>query len=375
MYNKTAIVVGAGIVGLATARALAIKGYKVTVIEKSHKSYGASIRNFGMVWPIGQPDGPLYEMALRTKSIWKDFLDTSKVNYNPCGSLHVATNQLELNVIEELYEIFLKNNHPVALYDKTKLIDTVPNINKQNVIAGLYSDDELIINAREAIWHLPSYLETVFNVTFQWGTTITAAKTNEVWSFKTKYQADLICICNGADFETLFPYIYQSKEITKCKLQMMRFKSNDSAYQLGPAICAGLSLVHYTSFKASKHLSALYNYYIKELPAYLQHGIHVMVSQNMERELTVGDTHEYGLDFDPFDNISLNEMVLQYLKTFLHIDEWHQFQSWNGVYAKMTNGDPYLFLEVEKGVYILNGIGGHGMTMSFGFAEQSINSI
>ena len=34
MLPQKAIVVGAGIVGLATARALAIKGYKVTVIDK-----------------------------------------------------------------------------------------------------------------------------------------------------------------------------------------------------------------------------------------------------------------------------------------------------------------------------------------------------
>jgi glycine/D-amino acid oxidase-like deaminating enzyme len=50
-------------------------------------------------------------------------------------------------------------------------------------------------------------------------------------------------------------------------------------------------------------------------------------------------------------------------------------QSWNGVYPIMTNGATDLFLNPEPGVYILNGIGGHGMTMSFGFAEEMINSI
>jgi glycine/D-amino acid oxidase-like deaminating enzyme len=47
--NKSAIVVGAGIVGLATARALAEKGYTVKVIEKSQFSLGASVRNFGVL--------------------------------------------------------------------------------------------------------------------------------------------------------------------------------------------------------------------------------------------------------------------------------------------------------------------------------------
>ena len=84
MKNKTAIVVGAGILGLATARALAIRGFAVTVIEKSQFSLGASVRNFGMLWPVGQPEGKLYNRALRTKEIWLDYLTASNTPYNPC---------------------------------------------------------------------------------------------------------------------------------------------------------------------------------------------------------------------------------------------------------------------------------------------------
>ena len=71
--NKSAIVVGAGIVGLATARALAEKGYSVKVIEKSQFALGASVRNFGMLWPVGQPDGNLYNRSVRTKEIWVEY--------------------------------------------------------------------------------------------------------------------------------------------------------------------------------------------------------------------------------------------------------------------------------------------------------------
>jgi len=51
--KKKAIVVGAGIVGLAVTRALVIKGYQVEVFDRSAFAVGASIRNFGMIWPIG----------------------------------------------------------------------------------------------------------------------------------------------------------------------------------------------------------------------------------------------------------------------------------------------------------------------------------
>lgn len=39
MNKKSAIVIGAGIVGLAMARALAIKNYEVIVFERHPKSY------------------------------------------------------------------------------------------------------------------------------------------------------------------------------------------------------------------------------------------------------------------------------------------------------------------------------------------------
>jgi glycine/D-amino acid oxidase-like deaminating enzyme len=68
-------------------------------------------------------------------------------------------------------------------------------------------------------------------------------------------------------------------------------------------------------------------------------------------------------------------LVLDYLKKMMHIDDWQITQSWNGIYPVMKNGATDLFLAVEPGVYILNGIGGHGMTMSFGFAEETINTL
>src|SRR5688572_32841508 len=106
MSKRSAIVIGAGIVGLATARALAIKGYAVTVFERTHKATGASIRNFGMIWPVGQPSGKLFDRALRTRSTWKSIGDTGAFWYDPVGSLHLAYHDDEWIVLQELYENF-----------------------------------------------------------------------------------------------------------------------------------------------------------------------------------------------------------------------------------------------------------------------------
>ena len=375
MSEKTAIVVGAGILGMATARALALKGYQVTIFEKSQQSLGASIRNFGMLWPIGQPDGKLYERAIRSREIWKEYLTNAKINFDPCGSIHLAYDKEEQDVLEELYEHFTKHNRPVSLMQPNTIAEKFSGINQQNLKAGLYSSDETIIDPREGIKHLPAYLKDYYNIKIFWGTAITNVTTNTVWSFKTKYNADLICICSGADFETLYPEQFKALPIIKTKLQMMRFVPNDPNYRIGTSICGGLSLLHYKSFTASKSLDILKAKIDLELPEYVKNGIHVMVAQNHKGELTVGDSHEYDLDFEPFDNHYINELILNYLKKLIHIDNWTLQQSWNGVYPKMTNGATDLLLKVEPGVYIVNGIGGNGMTLSFGYAEEAVNNL
>ncbi len=375
MKNRSAIVVGAGILGMATARALAINGYKVQVIERSQFSIGASIRNFGMLWPIGQPDGQLYDRAIRSREIWKEYLNSSSISFNSCGSLHLAYSYEELDVLEELSSIFQDSGRPVTLITPEQIGNRFKGINQTNLKGGLFSNDEVIIDPREGIRNLPTYLNQKLGIEFIWGTTISRVKPGSVFSGSTRFDADLIFICSGADFETLYPEVFNQQKITKCKLQMMRFVSDKPNYNLGTSICGGLSLLHYKSFTASKALETLKAKLQNELPEHLKWGIHVMVSQNMKGELTVGDSHEYGLDFDPFDKHFINQLILDYLKKMVHIDQWRLIESWNGIYPKMTNGKTDLHLEVENSVHIVNGIGGNGMTLSFGFAEEIINKI
>ena len=375
MSNRTAIVVGAGILGLATARALALKGYKVTVIEKSQFSLGASVRNFGMLWPVGQPDGALYNRAVRTKEIWLEYLNAQNIPYNACGSLHLAYSEEEMNVVEDIAHFFSSKSRPVKVLKKQDILGKYNGINEYGLLGALQSEDEVIIDPREGIKNLPQYLTEKFHIKFLWGTAITFVKSNAVFAGKNRHDADIICVCSGADFETLYPDVFKAQPIIKTKLQMMRFKHQDPNFKIGASVCGGLSLLHYKSFTAAQSLFKLRLKIEREIPEYLKHGIHVMVSQNSEGELTVGDSHEYAFDFEPFDKAEINEMILAYLKQFMHIDQWKMTQSWNGIYPIMTNGATDLFLNPEPGVFILNGIGGHGMTMSFGFAEEMIEKL
>jgi len=359
-------------VGLATARALAARKYDVKVIERTDRAIGASIRNFGMIWPIGQPDGKLYERALLSANIWKEICRETKIWHDKVGSLHLAYNKYEWDVLCELAEVYRHRQYQLLSPDAAEQYS--PVIVKENLLGALYSQQEMIVDPREAISVIPSYLQEKYGIEFLWGKAVTEISCPSVFTADEELQADEVYVCSGADFETLYPSFYSNIEVTKCKLQMMRMAAQPNHERIGPALCGGLSLVHYRSFAAAD-LSSLKEFFENEYSDYLKWGIHVMVSQNETGELTVGDSHEYGLTHDPFDKHFINQMILDYLKRFAHFKDETIIETWNGIYPKLTNGESELILQPEEGVTIINCVGGAGMTLSFGLCEEIIGKI
>ncbi len=243
-------------------------------------------------------------------------------------------------------------------------------VNGSGLLGGLYSTSEIIVDPRVAISTVAAYLAEFLDVTFIWGRAVTQVSAGKVTAGKQVYEVYLVVVCSGADFETLYPELFSQMAITKCKLQMMRFATGAANETIGTSLCDGLSLIHYNSFKAAPGLEKLRKRYKAEMPEYISNGIHVMVSQNNLGELTVGDSHHYGLTHDPFDSVAINQLVMDYPGTFANTQNWKLIQSWNGIYPKLQNGEHHVFMNAEPGVYILNGLGGAGLTLSFGLAEE-----
>ena len=367
----SAIIIGAGIVGLATARALAMRGYKVTVFERNERAVGASIRNFGMVWPIGQATGPMYDRAMLSRSIWKTICAEAGIWHNEVGSLHLAYHDDELRAIKEYVEV----NHrfrDCALLTPAQTFAKSLAVNPEGLKGALWSGEDMIVESREAVGQVAKYLAEKYGVEFHWNTAISRIEHPKVISGNQSWQADEIFVCSGAEFETLYPELFAQTPITKCKLQMMRLVTQPDGWRIGPSLCGGLSMIHYPGFQAAASLPALRKRYEEQYATHLKWGIHVMVSQNGSGELTIGDSHEYGLVHDPFDKAFINNLIIEYLHTFATFKDWKLLQSWHGIYPKMTNGATELVVEIEPGVTIINGMGGNGMTLSFGLCEEVI---
>jgi L-2-hydroxyglutarate oxidase LhgO len=99
------LVVGAGVIGLAVARAVALRGHDVIVAEATGGiGNGVSSRNSEVVHGgIYYPTGSLRaQHSTRGRRMLYEFCTTHGVAFNKCGKLIVATDAAELSKVEAL---------------------------------------------------------------------------------------------------------------------------------------------------------------------------------------------------------------------------------------------------------------------------------
>ncbi|MEO1261035.1 MAG: TIGR03364 family FAD-dependent oxidoreductase [Bacteroidota bacterium] len=364
-------IVGAGIIGLAMAYTAAKKGQKVILFERSPRPMGATVRNFGMIWPIGQPLENL-DMAMRSRETWNQLSEKAGFWAANTGAMLLAYEDDELAVLNEFYETRKNDGYDMQLINTEKTIKKSSVANPLGLKGALHSKTEINIDPKEATSQILDYLKTVMGVEIKYNTSITQIDFPWLSNGIDMWRAEQIYICSGVDFETLYPDIFSKSELIKCKLQMMRTTHQPNGWTLGPTLAAGLTLQHYGSFAHCNSLEALKNRYSNEYPEYNKFGIHVLVSQTSFGEVTIGDSHEYGDEIDPFDKNKINALILKYLNKFANFPKLDIAETWHGIYSKMPE-QPAFINKPEEGVTIITGLSGAGMTLSFGLAENIIN--
>jgi FAD dependent oxidoreductase TIGR03364 len=245
---------------------------------------------------------------------------------------------------------------------------------KQAGLKGaLWSSTELNVDPREAIRAIPGWLHQTYGVELHFQTLVTGIHLPIIETTRGQWQAERVFVCSGADFETLYPQHYADAGLTRCKLQMLRTRPQPSGWALGPNLCAGLSLYQYQkTFGDLSSFAAMKQRIESEMPFYIEYGIHLLVSQTRYGEVTIGDSHEYGLTFDPFDRADINQAIMDYLHTFAQLPTFEIAETWHGIYP-LVKGKREVILHPEPDVTVVNGLGGSGMTLSFGLAEEVVS--
>ena len=363
------IVVGGGIMGLAFAWEAARRGRRVTVLERSDAARGASIRNFGMVWPVGQLAGERHTAAMRSRARWLELRDAGAIWAAECGSVHVVFEEDEARVLEEFTEQAPGLGVACDLLTGAEAARRFPAI-PADARAVLWSPSELAVDPPRAIAAVAAHLVAAHGVDIRFSTTVVGIDMPAVTtSCGQRFAAPLVIVCGGADFETLFPDVWAASGTRRCKLQMLRTRPQPDGWRLGPHVAGGLTLAHYAGFEICPSLLHLKRRLAESLPAHTAAGIHVMASQNEAGEVILGDSHDYDAPLDPFDSVAIDDLILAYARRILRLPDWSIAARWHGVYAK--GPDPVHFTaEPQRNCFVMGSPGGAGMTLAFGLAER-----
>jgi FAD dependent oxidoreductase TIGR03364 len=370
-------IVGAGIVGLAHAWSAAERGHRVTLFERNAAAQGASIRNFGMIWPIGQPAGEWHEMALESRQRWLELGAAAGIWVNPCGSIHLAHRSDEWAVLQEFAAQAESLGFECNLLSSTEVLARAPVANAAGLLGGLFSLTELCVNPRLAMRHIPHWLAERFGVRLAFGTTVISVDpaaggigTTLRTTRGSTEPFDHLVVCGGSDFLTLFPDLFSRSELKLCKLQMLKTHPQNPNWRFGPHLASGLTLRHYQNFKPCQSLRILQDRIAAETPELNRFGIHVMAAQNDAGEVILGDSHEYDGDISPFDKSQIDDLILRELHKIICLPDWAIAEQWHGYYVKHPVAPVYED-EPLANIHICTGTGGAGMTMAFGIAERA----
>ncbi len=131
------IVIGAGIVGAACARALAREGRRVTVLDTSFAAGGTTAAGMGHL--VAMDDSP-EQLALTALSLelWRELMPTlpPAVEFDACGTIWVAENAEQLGAVHAKQAVYRSAGIESEILDAQQLAAHEPNL-RRGLAGGL----------------------------------------------------------------------------------------------------------------------------------------------------------------------------------------------------------------------------------------------
>ena len=375
------LVVGGGVLGTFNAYHALNKGLRVAVLEQSNRPQGATTRNFGQVVPSGM-NTKWQNLGRESLAIYKAIQKEFDITIRQNGSVYLASNAEEVQLIEELSAINKQNAYSSTLLTKAQCLEKYPGLRANYVKAGLFFPDEVTVEPRTMIHRLQQYLVEQKRLDLFTNTKVvhleTLADQVEVTTAAgTAFYAAQVLICNGSDFKTLYPRLFAESDLQLSKLQMMQTKPQHN-FELPGSILTGLSIRRYEAFYECPSFQVIK---AQEDPEGLEKkwGVHMLFKQAADGSVILGDSHEYA-DADKIEdlgydlNMDIDNFMIAEAKKIFDLPTYEIQDRWYGIYSQCKTQDIFL-KDIGDRIHVATGIGGKGMTGSAGFAKHHLETI
>ena len=153
-------VIGAGIIGLATARELTLRGHEVVVLEKEdavarhQSSHNSGVVHAGIYYPPGSLKARL---CTRGRALLKEYCEEHAIPYVECGKVVVATDESQVPALRELEARATANAVPGPRWlDRAALKEIEPHAGG---VAALHSPRTAIVDFAQVARSLAADLD------------------------------------------------------------------------------------------------------------------------------------------------------------------------------------------------------------------------
>lgn len=359
------IVVGSGIVGLATAFEARRQGLSVQVIDRSERPVGSSIMNFGHACFTGQGDDVM-NMAWASRAGWLRAAEAAGLWAKESGTYAPAVTDTEMTILQEFADH--RGLEQVRLLSAEEVAVGIGNADLQ-CVGGAYLPLDMRVNPREAAPRLAAWL-SADGVDFRWRHEVKEIAEGRVRTNRGDYEAERVITCPNYFLTQLFPELTDKYELEVCTLDMALIERPAHIAE-DLAMFTGTSLARYDGFTSLPSVQLLKDELVRREPELVQVIANLMVT-GIPEGLLIGDSHAYDLSPDPFIEEGRAQLLLDKSTAYLGIDKPVVKQRWQGRYANSSHTNLILD-QVDPQTSVAVVATGIGMTMSFGIADALLN--
>ncbi|TDR48404.1 FAD dependent oxidoreductase TIGR03364 [Tahibacter aquaticus] len=363
MIPSTAIVVGAGIVGLALAKALAERGCRVVVFERHERAVGASLRSPGALWLLGEANGRLLELARRSRRAWQEFCEAADVWYESSGCLVPAYSDDEMALLQEFCAAS-GQQRDCQLLNPAQTRERCAQVQPRGLRGALWSGEEAVLDPRVALRQLPLWLADRLDVEFRWKHAVTRVAHPYVWSGGRRHAADAIYLAGGADLPALYPQLFAEGRLSLLRRQVVRLAAQPDGFRLGCQLHGVAGLAAWPAFAA---LPAAQRLAERAQADSAECGPDdLLLLQNGSGEILASHALSAAPAAATGDSLQATPLF-DALRRLTLLPDCRIAQSWQTVHA-CSAGD--FAIQPEAGVSIVAAPAGPGLSLAFGLAEE-----
>lgn len=313
--SESVVVVGAGLIGSATAYFAAREGIDVTLLEMDRRGYGASGRNPGFVWLHCRNPGWALDISLVGRALYDELKEDLPVpfEFRAEGGLIYFTDERQAPVFEQFVEARAQDGLEMSLLGNKEVRQLVGPI-REDVVGASFCANDAQINT-------PTVVNALVEGAIAEGADVREGVTAQrliasggrIIGLETdhgNYLADSVVIATGAWTEKLMAASDVDARVGRERLQVVA--TEPLPPQINPVVYGPLTAKQYTLFRDLPAWDE--DLFLTEEERRSGAWMLSLVAQRANGEMLFGCPMDYPAEVDMSTSVSGLRSVLQYIE-------------------------------------------------------------